>query len=137
MTSPTWLSRMARMSSISGPGQKLPRASTVRLMEIAVSVMADIPFLDEQRARVVGHEPDDGGGPDGLAHAIDHVLALEPEHVHRHLARDEFDAHLLGDLEELLGAGHAILLGKAAHHPRPHPEEVHLRQLPVADAGAL
>ena len=24
MTSPTWPSRMARMSSISGPGQKLP-----------------------------------------------------------------------------------------------------------------
>ena len=62
---------------------------------------------------------------------------LEPEHVHRHLARDELDAHLLGDLEELLGAGHAVLLGEAAHHPRPHPEEVHLRQLPVADARAL
>src|SRR6187431_3598201 len=115
MTSPTWLSRMARMSSINGPGQKLPRASTVRLMEIAVSVMADVPFLDEQRDGVVGHEPDDRGGPDGFGHAVDHVLRLESEHVHRHLARDELDAHLLGDLEELLGAGHAVLLGEAAH----------------------
>ena len=43
MTSPTWLSRMARMSSINGPGQKLPRASTVRVMEIAVSVMTMFP----------------------------------------------------------------------------------------------
>mgnify|MGYP006952618358 CR=1 FL=1 len=39
ITSPTAASRMARMSSISGPGQKLPRASTVRVMA-AVSVMA-------------------------------------------------------------------------------------------------
>ena len=32
------------MSSISGPGQKLPRASTVRVMVTSVSVMA-VPFL--------------------------------------------------------------------------------------------
>ena len=43
----------------------------------------------------------------------------------------------LGGFEELLRAGDAVLLRQAAHHPGPHPEEVHLRQLPMADAGAL
>ena len=36
-TSPTWDSRMPRMSSIRGPGQKLPRASIVRVMAGRVS----------------------------------------------------------------------------------------------------
>jgi hypothetical protein len=35
---------MARISSINGPGQKLPRASTVRVMAMAVSVMTMCPF---------------------------------------------------------------------------------------------
>src|ERR1017187_3479855 len=95
MTAPTWLSRMARMSSINGPGQKLPRASTVRVMAMVVSVMVATPFLDEQRGRVLGHQADDRGGAGGLAHALDHVFGLQPKHVHRHLARDELDAQRL------------------------------------------
>ena len=91
-------SRMARMSSISGPGQKLPRASMVRVMVGAVlghSVgVSSIAFTilpvratraggspafgrvsDEQGGGAgLGHQPDDGGGAGGLAHAVDHVL---------------------------------------------------------------
>ena len=40
MTSPICPSRMARMSSISGPGQKLPRASIVRAMARAAAPTA-------------------------------------------------------------------------------------------------
>ena len=52
MTAPTSDSRMARMSSISGPGQKLPRASTMRVVGVAVSVMEVTCVLDEQRGGV-------------------------------------------------------------------------------------
>src|SRR6478672_2317765 len=106
ITSPTWPSRIARMSSISGPGQKLPRASTVRVIVgiLSVSVMtgsmpfsersgAPDPGSDEQRSGALGHQADDRGRADGLGHAVDHVLGLEPEHVHGHLAGDELDAH--------------------------------------------
>ena len=46
MTSPTADSRIARISSIRGPGQKLPRASIVRVAggERSGSVMAVGPF---------------------------------------------------------------------------------------------
>ena len=43
----------------------------------------------------------------------------------------------LGGFEELPGAGHAVLLRQAAHHPGTHAQEVHLRELAMADAGTL
>ena len=33
---------------------------------------------------------------------------------------------VLGDLEQLLGAGDAVLLRELAHHPGAHAQEVHL-----------
>src|SRR3990172_11101932 len=150
-TSPTWDSRIPRMSSIRGPGQKLPRASMVRVMVGAVSsIRVSLPgspgtqrpvvgvwWSDEQRRGAVVEELDDGGGTDRLAEPVDHVLALEAEHVHRHLAGHELDAERLGRLEQLLRLGDAVLLREDAHHPGAHPEKVHLRQLAVADARSL
>ena len=66
------------MSSISGPGQKLPRASIVRVIGgrgEGVGHGWDVLRLDEQRGGALGHQLDDGGGADGLAHALDQVLA--------------------------------------------------------------
>src|SRR5512141_654312 len=83
MTVPTADSRMARMSSISGPGQKLPRASMVRSIAgdcWSVSmVMTFTPFrshaLDEQAGGVrLGHQLEDRCSAGGLAQAVDHVL---------------------------------------------------------------
>src|SRR4026207_2253326 len=93
ITSPTSDSRMARMSSISGPGQKLPRASTIRftgLMSCSVGVVicaTSFLGLDEEAGCVgLGHQLEHRGRADWLAHALDEVLALEAEHVHGHLA---------------------------------------------------
>src|ERR1035437_8890486 len=96
IVSPTSDSLIARMSSISGPGQKLPRASTVRAM-VAV-MLRSVPSmwairarrsgsgrsrcaplrarggLDEQRAAALGHEADHRCGTDRLAHALDQVI---------------------------------------------------------------
>src|SRR3970040_2371154 len=85
-TSPTWDSRMPRMSSIRGPGQKLPRASMVRVMagvgvvSIIERTLAGSPgtrrpvglwWSDEQRRGAVVEELDDGGGTDRLAEPVD------------------------------------------------------------------
>src|SRR3954452_23817000 len=141
-TSPTSASLMPRMSSISGPGQKLPRASMTTVgTGVAMSVMGTDPQgwsrSDEQRLRAVGDEPEIGGCADRLAHAVDEVGALEAEHVHRHLAGDELDAHELGHLHELGRARDAVLLRERAHHPRAHAQEVHGAQLAMGDPRAL
>src|SRR3954454_13874295 len=129
-------SRMPRISSMSGPGQKLPRASMVRVScSVASSVIVMPSFSDEERGVGLGHDLDRRRGPRGLTHLVDEVLALQPEHVHRHLARDELDAHSRGRLEELARARDVVLLAKGAHHPGPHPHEVHLAELQVVDAG--
>jgi len=75
--------------------------------------------------------------PTVIAEAVDHVVTRQPEHVHRHLAGHEFDAERLGRFEQLGRACDVVLAGERAHHPRAHAEEVHLRELPVADPGAL
>src|SRR5512143_1352416 len=84
-TSPTWDSRMARMSSIRGPGQKLPRASIVRgaaAVAVGSGVVSSIArsFLDEERGVGLGHDLDGGRGAGRLGHAVDEVLVLEAEH---------------------------------------------------------
>src|SRR5688500_10486988 len=148
MTWPTCDSRMVRISSISGPGQKLPRASTRRVAwggestraVMAVSLAGSCRlgragnWLDEERRGAVGEELDDGRGPNRLAEPFDHVLTGQAEHVHRHLAGHELDPEGLSGFEQLLRAGDAVLLRQGAHHPRAHAQEVHLRELPVADA---
>src|SRR5690348_6624791 len=81
---PAASSRIARISSINGPGQKLPRASTIRTLVaiVAVPVIVALPS-DEQRRGAIREELDHRGGSDRLADTVDHVLALEAEHVHR------------------------------------------------------
>src|SRR3990172_5867846 len=136
-TSPTWDSRIPRMSSIRGPGQKLPRASMVRVMVGAVSsIRVSLPgspgtqrpvvgvwWSDEQRRGAVVEELDDGGATDRLAEPVDHVLALEAEHVHRHLAGHELDAKCLGRFEQLLRLGDAVLLRQDAIIQGPMPRK--------------
>src|SRR4029453_9756799 len=133
MTWPGPPSRIARMSSIRGPGQKLPRASTIRVTsgEASVAIMGWRSFLDEQRGVGLGHDLDGRGRAGGLAHLVDEVVPLQAEHVHRHLARDELDPHGGRGLGELTRTGHAVLLAEAAHHPGAHAEEVHLAELQV------
>ena len=62
-----------------------------------------------------------GRGAGWLAQAVDHVLALEAEHVHGHLAWDELDAHRLAGLEQLGRLGHVVLLDSVPiiHGPMP------------------
>ena len=63
IVSPTSDSLIARMSSISGPGQKLPRASIVRVTwsALAVSVSPFLPSSDGRAGREVGPAPDAAG----------------------------------------------------------------------------
>jgi hypothetical protein len=67
-----------------------------------------------------------GGRAGRLAEPVDHVLAPEPEQVHRHLAGDEADAHVAGQLQQLLRAGDVLVGGELAHHRRSSAREVHL-----------
>src|SRR5665811_1080366 len=94
IVSPTSDSLIARISSMRGPGQKLPRASTVRVMVAAM--LKSVPSMqtmrargsgmgrgrarsaprigsDEERSAALAHERNHRRGADRLAHALEHV----------------------------------------------------------------
>src|SRR4029079_11016898 len=131
-------SRMPRISSMSGPGQKLPRASIVRVSCSVASPVISMPsFSDDEGGIRLGPDLDGRRGARRLTHLVDEVLALEAEHVHGHLAWDEFDAHGGRCLKQLTRARDVVLLAKGAHHPRAHPHEIHLAELQVIDPWTL
>src|SRR5689334_23431560 len=105
------------MSSMSGPGQKLPRASMMRTFVATVALSVISVPSDEEGRIGVRHDLDRGGRARGLAHSVDQVLAPDPEHVHRHLARDELDAQCRRGFEKLARAGNAVLAAKGVDHP--------------------
>src|SRR5437773_8067143 len=92
--------------------------------------------LDEEgdRALCLGQRRRRAGG---LINAVDEVLSLETEQVHRHLARDQSDAHLLRDRQQLVRTRYVMLVGQVHHHRRTCAGEVHFRQLQVLVTAAV
>src|SRR5438552_4162836 len=84
---------------------------------------------DEQRDRRPIHLKEGGRGADRLLEAVEEVVLLEAEEIHRHLARDQAHAHLLGRLQKSRRVRRLVVLRELAHHVRPGAGEVELREL--------
>src|SRR3970282_337282 len=102
---------MARMSSISGPGQKLPRASMVRVMAgvagVASMSLTSCPmsFSDEDDGAAARGQVEGGHALDSVHEGIE-VAGLEGQEVHGERAGLDIDpAQLLGLTQGLGPAG--------------------------------
>src|SRR3989304_4628182 len=111
MTSPTWDSRIARMSSRRGRGRKLPRASVVRVMAgvegVSSMSLTSLPmcFSDEDDGAATGGQVEGGHALDSVHEGIE-VAGLEVQEVHGERAGLDIDpAQLLGLTQGLGPAG--------------------------------
>src|SRR5204863_4722822 len=118
-TPPTGRAFMPRMSSMSGPGQKLPRASISLSMVISVSSgIVVTPYLNEQgHLSLFGtlYESGDSGyfGNDGFQ-----VFEFQVKEFHRHAASIDFDIPNLHSALEGLHPGGNFLRHHLLHHDR-------------------
>src|SRR5215470_14818689 len=141
-TPPTGSAFMPRISSISGPGQKLPRASislsivisfksgmrTNSFLQENVNSEVGRPYsregspphynLDEQGEAALLGTLDEGGDAGDIGHNRLKVAQLHIEQLHGHAARVDFHlAHLHGALE-VLHPGGDFLRHHLLHHDR-------------------
>src|SRR3989337_2229922 len=140
MTSPTWDSRMARMSSISGPGQKLPRASMVRVMAglAGVSSMSltsfPMSFSDEDDGAAARGQVEGGHALDSVHEGIE-VAGLEVQEIHGGGAALRIDpAQRLGLTQGLGPAG--LSRGTEGVH-RLAPRDAGLGRQPVVSLDPI
>ena len=128
---------------MSGPGQKLPRASIV-----LVTARSGLEDGGHAWLLVDGRQMKSGAAPSASSSTTVAAPTGSPRpSIMSSRVRPNMSMVIWQGMSSTpsawaassssLRAGDAVLLGEAAHHPRAHAQEVHLRELPMADARTL